>query len=295
MQEKITTQKRCGDDVLIGLEHRDDFIGFFKKVMMDRGQHGDNCLNYNMAIRYVINFANSMELPFKKVNTEWLTSFKSYLKGARSFKNQSTLSTRSAATYFRIVYSVVREAIACNRIEAAVAKFTRVWHRTDASTLPLSIQELQKLAQTDCGQSVVKTAFLFSALTGIQWHELENLRWEHIKADEHGILTVNLTDQLNRRRFPLSDQAVVLLGSRKESPDKVFANLRWNAYLYVTLNKWAISGGILRTLTFHTARVTFAHLLNRENVPVEIISELLGHKNIKSTVRMIDTKSSSTA
>lgn len=295
MQEQIRTKKRSANNVLIGLEQGDDFIGFFKKVMILREQHGDTCLNYDLALRYVIHFVDRKELPFKKVNSEWLMSFKTYLLSARSFKNQTTLSATSAATYFRIVYGVVRVAVDCKRIDATSSKFTSVWHRANAFTRPLSAQELQKLAETECRISVVKTAFLFSALTGIQWHELENFRWEHIKEDENGILTVNFRDQINQRRIPLSDQAAALLGAKKESTEKVFGSLRWNAYLYVTLNKWAISAGILRTLTFQTARVTFAHLLNSQNVPIEIVSELLGHKNIKSTVRMIKAQSSSTA
>jgi integrase len=296
MQEKIRTRKRkSSNDVLIGLEQREDFIGFFKKLMMHRESHNDTCLNYGLALRYVLNFVDGVELPFKKVNSGWLISFKTYLESARSFKNQSTLSTTSAATYFRIVHSVVREAVYCKQIEAAAANFTSIWHRADATTLPLSANELQKLAETECRLPIIKKAFLFSALTGIQWHELENFKWDQIILDEQGQSIVNLTDQMEPRRIPLSDHALALLGAKEQSRRNVFGKLRWNTYLYVTLNKWAISAGILRTLTFQAARVTFAHLLNNQNVPVEIISELLGHKNVKSTVRMINVQSSPAA
>jgi len=296
MQEQIKTRKRkIGNDVLIDLEQREDFIGFFKKLMLHRERQNDTCLNYDLALRYVIHFVDGKELPFKKVNSEWLMSFKTYLESAESFKNKSKLSSTSAATYFRIVHSVVREAVGCKRIEAAAANFTSVWHRADASTLPLSANELQKLAEAECRLPVIKKAFLFSALTGIQWHEIENFKWEHIVVDEQGQTIVNLADQIEPRRFPLSDQALALIGVKEELQGEVFGKLHWNTYLYVALNKWAISAGILRTLTFQTARVTFAHLLNNQNVPVEIISELLGHKNVRSTIRMINVQSSPAA
>ena len=296
MNETRRTRRKNGNEVLIDLEEREDFIGFFKKVMIHRERHDETCLNYDLALRYVINFVDGKELPFKKVNSEWLMSLKTYLESARSFKNQLKLSTRSAATYFRIVHSVVREAVDCKRIEGAAASFTSVWHMPDAaSTLPLSAEQLQRLAETECRLPVIKNAFLFSALTGIQWHELENFRWEHIKANEQGHTIVDLTDQIEPRQFPLSDQALGILGVKKESLDPIFGKLQWNTYLYVTLNKWAIAAGIFRTLTFQTARATFAHLLNQQNVPVEIISELLGHKNLKSTIRMINAQSSSAA
>jgi integrase len=296
MEEKLRTRKRkSGNDVLIGLEQREDFIGFFKNLILHRERHNNTCLNYDLALRYVIHFVDGKEFPFKKVNSEWLMSFKTYLESAGSFKNKSKLSTTSAATYFRIVHSVVREAVDCKRIEAAAVNFSSVWHRADASTHPLSAHELQKLAQAECRHPIIKKAFLFSALTGIQWQELESFKWEHIKVDEQGQSIVDLADQIEPRQFPLSDQAWELLGAKEELQGNVFGKLQWNTYLYVTLNKWAISAGILRTLTFQTARVTFAHLLYHQNVPVEIISELLGHKNVKSTIRMVNVQSSPAA
>lgn len=288
MREGIKTRKcKNGNHVLHNLELREDFIGFFKKVMIHRESHNETCVNYDLALRYVINFADAKELPFIKMNTEWLLSFKTFLQTAKAFKNQQRLRAKTVETYFRIVHGVVREAVDCKRIDAAAAHFTSIWHQADASTLPLTIAELQKLAETECRFPVIKKAFLFSALTGIQWHELENFRWEHIEVAGQGESIVNLKDQIEPRQFPLSDQALALLEGKGKQGDKVFEKLQWNTYLYVTLNKWAISAGILRTLTFHTARVTFANLLNVQGVPVEIISELLGHKSVRSTIRMI--------
>jgi hypothetical protein len=91
MQEQIKTRKRkIGNDVLIDLEQREDFIGFFKKLMLHRERQNDTCLNYDLALRYVIHFVDGKELPFKKVNSEWLMSFKTYLESAESFKNNQS-------------------------------------------------------------------------------------------------------------------------------------------------------------------------------------------------------------
>lgn len=59
-------------------------------------------------------------------------------------------------------------------------------------------------------------------------------------------------------------------------------NSRFNKYLKVI----AALCGIKKHLTHHTARHTFATTLTLENdVPLETVGKMLGHKSIKSTMR----------
>ena len=60
----------------------------------------------------------------------------------------------------------------------------------------------------------------------------------------------------------------------------VISNQRFNSYL----KEIAIIVGIEKRLTHHTARKTFAStVLLYNNVPMEIVSELLGHSNMSIT------------
>jgi len=60
----------------------------------------------------------------------------------------------------------------------------------------------------------------------------------------------------------------------------VNSNQRYNAYL----KEVAVIGGIKKYLTTHTARHTFATTVTLEqDVPIETVSQMLGHRSIKTT------------
>jgi len=45
-----------------------------------------------------------------------------------------------------------------------------------------------------------------------------------------------------------------------------------------------MKAGIARNLTFHSARHTYSTLLLTNNVGVEVIQKMLGHKHLKTTM-----------
>jgi site-specific recombinase XerD len=70
----------------------------------------------------------------------------------------------------------------------------------------------------------------------------------------------------------------------------IISNQKMNAYL----KEVADLCGIEKNLSFHVARHTFATTVTMMNgVPIETVSRMLGHKNIRSTqhyARIVDTK-----
>ncbi len=70
----------------------------------------------------------------------------------------------------------------------------------------------------------------------------------------------------------------------------MYSNQRVNGYL----KEIATICGIEKTLTFHTARHTFATTVTLTNgVPIETVSKMLGHTSIKTTQiysKVVDVK-----
>src|SRR5205085_5365545 len=70
----------------------------------------------------------------------------------------------------------------------------------------------------------------------------------------------------------------------------VLSNQKMNSYL----KEIADACGINKNLTFHIARHTFATTVTLSNgVPMETVSKMLGHKNLKTTqhyARILDRK-----
>jgi site-specific recombinase XerD len=77
---------------------------------------------------------------------------------------------------------------------------------------------------------------------------------------------------------------------RKRQIITVLSNQKMNSYL----KEIADACGISKILTFHIARHTFATTVTLSNgVPIETVSKMLGHKNIRTTqhyAKILDIK-----
>ncbi|HEX5168653.1 MAG TPA: site-specific integrase [Cyclobacteriaceae bacterium] len=261
-----------------------DFIRHFKKVITTRLSKQLSCFNYDIALKHVEIFANGNEVPFDLVGRSWFDSFQSYLSNAKGLRSEKPLSHNSANTYFRIVLSIAKDAADERLIDhKAIAGISNTT-RKKPGALGLSLDELQRLARTPCRAVMLKRAFLFSCLTGIQWKDIAILKWRHLEQMD-GIWQINLQTEGSETLIPLNTQARALLGVPGNPSEPIF-KLHYSAALCVSLNQWALKAGVLRNITFHSARHTFGRMLLDEDIPIELVSELLGHKHIKTTQKL---------
>lgn len=258
------------------------FADFFRDVMAQRKMKKQNCFNYDIALKHLENFTGG-EIQFCHLTKGWLVELSNYLQTTNGLRCQKILSANSANTYFNVILAVTKEAADQRLIDHATISELSIMARTKAGLNYLNLEELNKLASTPTKHIVLKSAFLFSCLTGLGWREVDGLRWNQITQIE-GIWSVVINDELS---VPLNEQALSLLGTFGKGDAKVF-DLHYSAALCSSLNKWAIRAGVYRQITFSTAKQTFGKTLLNQGVPIELISELLGHKHIKSTMKLLD-------
>jgi site-specific recombinase XerD len=84
--------------------------------------------------------------------------------------------------------------------------------------------------------------------------------------------------------LPVSKEALKYLPARTgaEYPDLVF-KFPSGGYVNQQLKQWVFTAGINKKITFHVARHTNATLLLSLEVPIETVSKILGHSDIKTT------------
>ena len=151
----------------------------------------------------------------------------------------------------------------------------------------LSSEELTKLEKYVYSQQrlqQVRDMFVFCCYTGLAYAEMNNLSHEHLKIGYDGNTWIKMYRQKTN-----SIVSVPLLAKAKEVLDKysnedrllpVISNQKFNSYL----KEIAAITGIEKNLTHHIARKTFATtVLLYNDVPMEIVSELLGHSKISIT------------
>jgi site-specific recombinase XerD len=146
----------------------------------------------------------------------------------------------------------------------------------------------------------VRDIFIFSCYTGLAYIDVFNLTWDNIVRGidgERWIFTRREKTSI-KSNIPLLPKALEIIEKYKEDPScnikhtllPILSNQKMNAYL----KEIAILAEINKNLTFHLARHTFATTVTLTNgVPIESVSEMLGHTNIRTTqiyAKVIDKK-----
>ena len=132
----------------------------------------------------------------------------------------------------------------------------------------------------------IRDIFLFSCYTGLAYIDIKNLKEENLcKGFDGNIWIMTKRQKTNvQTHVPLLSIAQIILEKYKGQPNGVLlpipSNQKTNAYL----KEIADVCGIKKNLTFHLARHTFATTVTlSKGVPIESVSKMLGHTNIKTT------------
>ena len=146
------------------------------------------------------------------------------------------------------------------------------------------MEELNILANTPCESNVLKKAALFSALTGMAYKEMKNLKWGQIEESENfGIRIPHIRSKTKRPNYlNISSQALELLDERKDFDDFVFEELK-DDDRYNCFKIWLAQAGIKKKMTFHDLRHTYGTLQYESGTEIYTIQKQMNHKNIKQT------------
>lgn len=157
----------------------------------------------------------------------------------------------------------------------------------------LSLMELEKLEDL-YDEKILKTSeqnvlryFLFSCYTGLRFLDIENLSFIHIKSrffegNEIRFIDMKMHKTKLDVSIPIINKANKLLPEKLTEYQKVFrviSNQKTNKYLKAIVKKV----GIDKNITFHCARHTLATIGLDMGIPIEVVSKILGHTNIKMT------------
>ena len=217
-----------------------------------------------------------------KLNSQFLADFEHYLK---TVKDQKQVTLNKAIQRFRKPIKVAVAEGYLDKDPFAQYKPGRV----RKEVVFLSTDELKLLEEHQFAQprlELVKDLFVFCCYTGLAYHEMANLKKEHIVMgfDRNEWIQMKREKTSKMISVPILPQAKVLLDKyNNESEDFAlpkFSNQKINSYLK------EIAGilGVNKSISHHMARKTFAStVLLFNNVPMEIVSELLGHSSMKIT------------
>src|SRR5215213_375490 len=157
---------------LVKSHKQGDFLAYFHNIVEKRQESKKSV--WDNAYKHFSDFCGG-ECTFGQVNRDDVENFKTYLLTCESRRStHRKLSQNSANAYFTCFLAVIKEAVQDNLFTDNPA--AKVKNIQMVKTLPefLTLEELQKLAQTECKiPDTLRRAALFSALTGLRFSDIK--------------------------------------------------------------------------------------------------------------------------
>lgn len=277
-QRQIDIQNRRFD-FISEAKMKSNFLDFFEEEAAKR----DNCFNWVMSVRYFKAFAGP-KVPFIELNETMCEEYADFLLSGPSIgKKKKGIGKNTAVAYYSRFKLTLKEAFKKRFLSTDLGSIIENISPQQTHRPFLFMDELERMANAYCGNSIVKKAGLFSAMTGFRYSDVEKLTWGEIHGSEGNYYIIyNQEKTENAEYHPVSDQTIKLLGPAGEPESKVFDGLRYD-HTVTELKRWLINAGIAKHFTFHGFRHTFATLQIAAGTSIYTVSKLLGHKDIKTT------------
>lgn len=260
--------------------------------------------NWLSARKHLQRYENNKNLLLSDITTKWVTGFRNYLDvkayafATENFKHSDRrpLSENSKQSYFNKLRACLNQAFEDGLLTNNPTKGVQSFKGQEVNRQYLTLEEVRKLAETECSHPEVKRAFLFSCLTGLRRSDVEKLTWSEVSTlGNHTRLTFRQTKTGGQEYVDIAPQAAELIGSKKNAKpdDKIFGHILYPSDTNNVLRVWAAKAGIDKHISFHTSRHTFATLLLTLGTDLYTVSKLLGHREIRTTqiyAKIIDAK-----
>ncbi len=236
------------------------------------------------------------DLEIQKLDYEFMADYEFWLKTVSKCSHNTTM--KYLANFKKIVLICIKKGW-LTRDPFYAYKMSK--HEVDRQALTAS--ELQIVSNKDFGEgrlSLVRDIFLFCCYTGLAYADVYKLKRSEIieGIDKERWLVIKRQKTDSPSRIPLLPMALNILGKYNDHPQcinndrllPVLSNQKMNSYLKEIADLCEIG----KNITFHLARHTFATTVTLTNgVPIESVSKMLGHRNIKATqlyAKIVDKK-----
>jgi site-specific recombinase XerD len=221
------------------------------------------------------------DIPLRELKMSFINEYIYYLKTVKNFQ-QSTLNKAIQRLRKVVKFAIGHDYLDKDPFLLYRAKSVR------KELVFLTVEELQKLEKQTFQINriqVIKDCFVFCCYTGLAFKEMVSLKRENIVKGYDGEDWIKMKRQKTQKELsipllPKAKRVLMKYASKSDQLLPVTSNAKFNAYL----KEIADVVGIEKRLTHHVARRTFATtVLLFNNVPMEVVSELLGHSKMTTT------------
>ncbi|RTY84848.1 site-specific integrase [Flavobacterium sp. ZB4P23] len=255
---------------------------------------------YNTSLKHTVEFLEwkykVSDIDINKIDHAFVTDYEFYLRSVRNCANNT------AVKYLKNFNKIIKICISNGWIDKdPFANYKSKIREVERDYLTQEeVQDIYSKVFATERLNQVKDIFVFSCFTGLAYIDVKNLTVSNISMGIDGgkwIFTHRQKTETASRipLLPIPEELILKYANHPQciNEDKllpVLSNQKMNSYL----KEIADVCGIKKDLTFHIARHTFATTVTLTNgVPIESVSKMLGHKNIRTTqhyAKILDKK-----
>lgn len=223
---------------------------------------------------------NKQDFLLVEMKMSFITEFEFYLKAEMKFEQNTIHKT------LQRFKQIVKIAVGLDFLDKDPFLLFKN-KRPKKQVVFLTTEELQAIEEHKFATirlQQVADMFIFCCYTGLAYKEMAGLVRKDIFTGFDGEKWISVFREKTKKTYeiPLLNKAEEIL-EKYQNEEKALpkiSNQRFNAYL----KEIAEITGIEKNLTHHLARKTFAStILLYNDVPMEIVSELLGHSEMQTT------------
>lgn len=269
------------------------FFDYYRKVWQEKtSKNSGTWRSWESALRHLMIYEGNEKITFSDITTEWVKGFRKYLDKeavirrfrATKYKESRPLSQNSKCAYFAKLRACIFQAYKDGVISDNPLRGVNRFSNAETTRMYLTIDEVKRLAQTDCTYPIVKKAFLFSCLTGLRRSDILDLTWGDVfQQGEFARIIFKQKKTRGQEYLDINLQAKELMGEPDAADCKVFSGIPSPYFINVVIRGWVKLAGIQKDITFHCARHTFATMMLDLGTDLYTVSKLLGHRNISTT------------
>jgi site-specific recombinase XerD len=225
------------------------------------------------------------DYPLDKLNYRFLNDYKVYLESKCA--NSPNTVDRDIKRLKAVIHFALKLEILKEDPFIKYKSFTVPTHRSS-----LNMDEITKIEELESSNdtvTLIKDAFLFMCYTGLSYSDLRKLTSNDIHTSIGGkrVIKINRHKTDEFCMVPLMNKAEAIIDKYKEYPTVLLtgniiptlSNQKMNQYLKLIMELTSIN----KTITCHVARHSFATNSLEHSIPIETVSKMLGHSNIKTT------------
>ena len=259
--------------------HNDEF---FRMVGISRSK--TTYYKYRSVYRHLERFIpehyGCNDIHFKEIDRKFRRIFTVHDVGMQRKKNRPGLMIA-----FKHILMLAREHGYMDRNPFADYKLSCESVARNYLSMP-ELRSIIRLRPESPTLQLIRDAFLFSCFTGLSYIDLRRLTPRHLQRTRDCLWIHTFRQKTGVPvHIRLFDVACAIV--RKYLPeecDRRIFDLPTNGWCNACLERLMAMAGISRRITFHAARHTFATTITlSQGMAIETISELLGHKSVRTT------------